>query len=525
MPAIVIIGAGIGGVSCAIALRRQLGFNDFIIYEKAGGVGGTWRDNVYPGAASDVNIHFYSLSTDLNPNWPSTHGSQAEMHEYWRHLAGKYDLYPRTMFNRLVTSAQWSSKNQEYTVETEDTRTGERFSTTAKIVISAIGILDLPKFPDIRGVTSFKGDMFHTARWNTKVELSGKRVAVIGNGATATQMVPCVSADPTVQMTEFCRTPNWFMPPMRSDYAPSWKWAFKHVPGAMRFHRWTLYVRSEMLYVLIFANKFIRRFTTIIAKNYITDTAPKEGIEHLIPTYSLGCKRVIFDTNYLAALHRPNLQLNWDGIETICEDGIVTKKGQKLPFDVLIFATGFTADRFPLHVVNEKGISVQDYYDKEGGPKAYMGVTVPGFPNLFLLAGPNTTTGHTSVILTEELQINYIMQFVKPILSGLVSSFDVKPGPTDEYNDLIHDRLSRSVFVECVSWYRAGGEGKVSSIFPGTMLLYGWWVRRPKWEDYNVRAIGGEWAKRVKREQWMTFLNPLHQLFTLLVGLFVSWTG
>ncbi|KAF7359005.1 hypothetical protein MSAN_01241200 [Mycena sanguinolenta] len=504
MPEIVIIGAGVGGLAFAIALRRQLGFDDFLIYEKASDVGGTWRDNIYPGASSDIGMHFYSLSTDLNPEWSGTHGSQPETHDYWRKLTAKYELYSRTVFNRLVTSAEWSTKDELYSIVSEDVVTGERFTATAKILISALG-----------------GDTFHSARWNTGVDLRGKNVAVIGNGASATQFVPVISEDPSVQIIEFCRTPNWFLPPIRSSYTPRWKWIFRNVPGVLRLLRFTFYLRSELLYRLVFANKFISSKYVNVAKNYIVSTAPKEGLDRLIPNYSIGCKRLIFDTDYLEALHRPNLKLNWDGIQSICEDGIITKKGEKLSFDVLIFATGFTADRYPLHVVgNTSPKTVQDYYDSQGGPKAYLGTTVPGFPNLFLLAGPNTATGHTSVLHTEELQTGYIMQLIKPILDGLVSSVDVKPGATDAYNDVIQARLSRSIFVECTSWYRTGGDGKVSSIFPGAMFLFGWWVRRPKWEDYNVKATTNEWERKLRYEKRMTFFNPMHYL-ALLFGYFV----
>ncbi|KAJ7444509.1 hypothetical protein FB451DRAFT_1434419, partial [Mycena latifolia] len=468
MPEIVIIGAGIGGVAFGIALRRQLRCNDFVIYEKASEIGGTWRDNIYPGASSDIGVHFYSLSTDLNPDWPSTHGSQQQTQDYWRKLTAKYDLYRNIVFNRRVVSAEWSGKEQLYTIISEDITSGARFSSTAKILISAIGVLEVPRFPSIEGVSSFKGEMFHSARWDTGVELRGKRVAVIGNGASATQFVPIISQDPTVQITEFCRTPNWFLPPIRADYSPAWKWTFRNIPLAMRVHRFHLYLR--------------------VAKDYIMKTAPEEELEHLVPSYDLGCKRMIFDTNFLAALHRPNLSLNWDGIESIVEDGIITQKGEKLPFDVIIFATGFTADRYALTVVGPEGKTVQDYYDSQGGPKAYLGTTVPGFPNLFMIGGPNTATGHTSFFLTEEIQINHIIKFVKPILDGLVSTFSVTTRATETYNEIIQARLARSVFVGCVSWYRSGGEGKVSSIFPGPMFLYQWWMRRPQWADYDVQG-------------------------------------
>ncbi|KAJ7656021.1 hypothetical protein DFH06DRAFT_1269536 [Mycena polygramma] len=475
MPPIVIIGAGIGGVSLAIALKRQLGFDDFIIYEKGSDIGGTWR-----GASSDVSIHFYSLSTDLNPDWPSTHGSQPDIQDYWRKLTAKYDLYRRIVFNRLVVSAEWNSKEQSYRIITVDVGSGERFSTSATILISAIGLVEVPQVPSIAGLSSFKGEMFHPARWDMGADLRGKRVAVVGNGASATQFVPIISQDPSVQVTEFCRTPNWFLPPIRADYSPLWKWTFRNIPLAMRIYRLFLYLRMTNLQG---------------RKNYIKRTAPKGELEHLIPKYNtypqppiqlhpaefwvgIGCKRITFDTNFLEALHRPNMKLNWDGIQSISEDGIITKKGQKLSFDVIIFGTGFIADRYPLTVVGNTGKTVQEYYDSQGGPKAYLGTTIPGFPNLLVIGGPNTASGYTSVILTEEMQINYILQVVKPILDGSVSSVDVTTRETNTYNELIHARLARSVFVHCVSWYRSGGKGKVSSIFPGPMFLYGWLCSR-----------------------------------------------
>ncbi|KAJ7021677.1 hypothetical protein C8F04DRAFT_1003958 [Mycena alexandri] len=523
---VVVIGAGIGGVSLGIALKRQLGrdFDDFVIYEKASDVGGTWRDNIYPGASSDIFMHFYSLSTDLNPDWNATHGTQPEMHAYWRKLTTKYELYPRIVFNRLVVSAKWSPSEQLYHVITEDVQSHEQFSTTAKILISALGVLDVPRFPNIPGLSSFEGNLFHSARWDTGVELRGKRVAVIGNGASATQLVPLISEDPDVKITQFCRTPNWMSPPIGFNYTPRRKWVFRNVPLVMRAYRLFLYLRGELLYLSVFANPATRAKISARVTNYIKHMAPKEDVERLIPDYPMGCKRLLRNTNYLQSLHKPNLRLNWDGIQSVEEDGLITKKGDKLPFDVMIFATGFTADRYPLTVVGDAGKSVQEYYDSQSGPKAYLGTTVPGFPNFFMLAGPNTSTGHTSAILAEEMQIAYILKFVKPILAGQVASFTVTPRATDEYNDLIHARLSRSVFVQCASWYRAGSEGKVYSIFPGPMMLFGWWLYAPRWADYDVKRTvrTGKWERSVRVEMWTRWLKPGYYL-GLAFGLFVTW--
>ncbi|KAF7344359.1 hypothetical protein MSAN_01916900 [Mycena sanguinolenta] len=504
MPKIVVIGAGVGGLSFGIALRRQLhGFEDFTIYEKGSDVGGTWRDNIYPGAASDVSTHLYSASTDLNPDWSVTHAPQAEMFEYWRKLTAKYNLYRRIVFNRSVVSAEWNIKEQLYNIITEDVQSGARFSTTAQILISALGILDIPRYPDIAGLSTFKGDMFHSARWDTGVDLRGKRVAVVGNGASAIQFIPLITKDETVQVTEFCRSPNWFVPARRGQYSPLWKWTFKYVPLVMRLYRLFLYLRSETTYMTIFSNQSRRaKDVAVLLTNYIKLTAPKEYHEFLVPDYRPGCKRLLLDTNFLRSLHRPNITLNWDGIQSMYEDGIVTKKGQKLPFDVVIFATGFTADTYPI--------------------KAYLGTTVPGFPNFFMIGGPNIATGHTSAIYTEELQVGYILHFVRPLLSNLVATFDVTPRATDAYNEVLQSRFAQSVWTTCSSWYRAGSEGKVFSIFPGPMFLFAWWTRAPRWEDYKVTSTSRKWRRKMWREKWLKWLNPSHYL-TILLGLCVNW--
>ncbi|KAF8888357.1 hypothetical protein BD779DRAFT_1440214 [Infundibulicybe gibba] len=519
-PRIVVIGAGAGGLSFAIALKRQLGYENYIIYEKASDVGGTWRDNIYPGCSSDTPMHFFSLSTDLNPNWTSTHGSNDEIQRYWKELSAKYAIEPHIAYNHLVHSATWDAAEQLYHIVVEDLKTGTKTSTSAHILISAIGILEVPRVADIPGAKDFAGDVFHSARWNKSVELHGRKVAVIGNGASATQFVPLITSDSEVQVTQFCRTPNWLLSPIRQFYSPRTIWMFRHVPFFMKLARLSEYLRSEVFYFSIFKNSWARGQLTKIFRNYIMKNTPEKYHKHLIPAYNLGCKRVIFDTDYTVALHRPNMDINWDGIDRITEDGILTKKGEKLPFDVMIFATGFTVDRYPINVRGSKGTSVQDYYDSENGPKAYIGTSVPGFPNFFMVSGPNTTTGHTSVIYTGEVQAYYIVKLIKPILNGDVSSFEVTKKATDAYNDKIHKRLSKSVFMTCLSWYRTGGDGRVTSIFPGTSTRFWWWLRRPVWSHYI--AVGAErWKRRLRNQKIRRSLL----LVTLLVAASLRFLG
>ncbi|KAG7096480.1 hypothetical protein E1B28_003911 [Marasmius oreades] len=396
-------------------------------------------------------------------------------------------------------------RGQGVLVQEEEDTPGEQ-QDEADILISALGILEVIRCPDIPGLDTFKGNIFHSGAWDHTVELKGKRVGVIGNGASATQFIPIISKDPSVKVTVICRTPNWFVPPIRAKYSTLRKWMFRNVPLFMRLHRLYYFLITDMFYMSVFANVWIRKLARRVCKAYILSTAPKKYHDKLIPSYTLGCKRVIFDTNYLNCLHRPNVDLNWNEIGSIIEDGIITKTGDKLPFEVLIFATGFISDDYPLHV---KGTleTVKEFYDRNGGPTAYMGTTLPGFPNFYMLTGPNTGTGHTSVIFTEECQIDYMLQMIKPVLRGDLKTVEVTDKATARWNDKIQARLRRSVFVDCVSWYRRDRDGKVTSIFPGFATVFWWWFRRVNWRDYRVSARDPtQWErKQNQKEQWRGF--------------------
>ncbi|KAG6886526.1 hypothetical protein C0992_003560 [Termitomyces sp. T32_za158] len=265
------------------------------------------------GCSSDIPIPFYSLSTDQKPDWTSSHPFQPEIRDYWDGLSEKYSLTSHIRFGKIVVKAVWEANTSCYHITTEDVKTGTQSTTSAEILVSALGVLEVPKSPDVPGLSDFRGTLFHSARW-VDVDLDGKRVAVIGNGASATQFLPIIAKTPNIQITQFCRTPNWLFPPS-------------------------------------------------------------------------------------------NVHLNYQGIGSIVKDGIVTQEGEQLDFDVIILATGFCVDKYPLHIEGKSGRTVQDYYNSKGGPTAYMGTTVPGFPNLYILAGPNTATGHSSVIFTEEVQV------------------------------------------------------------------------------------------------------------------------
>ncbi|KAL4260335.1 FAD-binding Monooxygenase Superfamily protein [Pleurotus pulmonarius] len=495
---IAIIGAGMGGLTFAIKLKQQIPHARFTIFEKASEVGGTWRDNIYPGAASDVGIHFYSLSTDLKPDWNYTHAGQAEIQEYWINLARKYELYPHIVFNTRIVGARWNADEQRYQIEGENVATQAKVSTHAEILISAQGILETPNVPKIPGLSKFKGDLFHSARWREDVLLEGKKVGVIGNGASAMQFIPHIAEQPRIEVTQFCRTAKWIIPPVREPYSPLWKWCFTHMPLLLPLYRLMWFMKYGVLY-MIFSNPLVHWLVTKWSTHYMLSTAPKRYHKHIIPKYPLGCKRVLFNNfGYLESLHKPNVQVIYGRPTEIVEDGVLMHGGDKIPLDVIILATGFVTDQYAIDIHGVNGQTVQEYYDKHGAPRAYIGTSLPGFPNFYMLAGPNTATGHTSVLYAEELQANYCLALIAPVLSGKAKSFEVTHEATDAYNKKIQSRLSRSVFVHCNSWYRKGGDGIISSIFPGSQTRQWWWLRAPVWKHYSVitaESRGGEVAR------------------------------
>ncbi|KAJ7100486.1 hypothetical protein C8R44DRAFT_834794 [Mycena epipterygia] len=459
-PHVVIIGAGIGGMTMAIELKR-MGFSKFTIIEKASEVGGTWRDNIYPGCSSDVSINLYSLSTDLNPNWTHSHAFQPEIQEYWIQLVLKYDLYPKMIFNRRVVSAQWDMKAQKYDILTED-RDGTQTSLTAAILVSAIGLLEIPSFPDIPGISRFRGDSFHSARWDNTISLAGKRVAVIGSGSSAS--IPDLTG---VQV--------------RQAISPNKQWLFRHLPFYHRIFRNFQYLRRELMYLAIFGSSFTKPYFERQAKAYMAEATPVEYLNQVIPSgpsLKLGCKRIVFDTNYLTSLARPNMSLVWDPIESINEEGSTA-------FDVIIYSTGYITDGYSLNLKGSSDQTVAEYYEAHGGPTAYLGTTLPGFPNFFTISGANTATGYTSLLFAEEVQVKYIIQMITPVIAGDISSMEVTAEATDAYNRDIQARLAGSIWSTCFSWYRTGNTGKIHGLFPGPMTLFWLWLRRPNWAHYK----------------------------------------
>ncbi|CUA72834.1 hypothetical protein RSOLAG22IIIB_10339 [Rhizoctonia solani] len=511
----------IGGITAAISLQEKLNMYDYTIFELASDIGGTWRQNTYPGCACDVPAHWYSLSTDPNPDWSHMYAPHDEIHRYWKGVAKRHNIETHIKFNNEFLSAVWDGKEQNYAICFRDVQTHEVFEVKAKIVISAVGTFHYPRWPAVPGRESFQGEILHAQMWNHGISLAGKRVALIGNGCAGSQILPVISEESTTTVTNFCRTPSWYAP-RRQKPVPVWvKWVFRNVPFALKGFRLFLATRSEMFYQHLKLGPFASYFRKLAEKDmadYIRNVAPAKYHKYLIPNYDVGCKRIIMDPGYLQALGRSNVDMEWDPILEIVSDGIVTKSGRKHQVDVIAFATGFDiASSVTLDVTGTEGQRLEEYYRQEGGPTGYMGTTIPKFPNWITIYGPNIGTGHASVIFAEELQMNYVSELLKPVLQGKVKSFVPRNEPTRSWNKWVQSCLNSHVWSGCASWYRADGpDAKIFALWPGGNIHMWWSFRKPNWKHFEM--VGGE--------NWLLKRRALDSISALLrVGLVVVGIG
>ncbi|EIW85072.1 FAD/NAD(P)-binding domain-containing protein [Coniophora puteana RWD-64-598 SS2] len=499
-PRVVIVGLGIAGINMALVLKNQLKYDNFVAIEKQSSVGGTWRDNEYPGCSSDVPGHLYSLSTETNPNWNTYYISQPEIKAYWERIFMKNNLSNYAAFNTQLKAVEWQSKQNCYKLTLLDTNTGASSQCYAEVVIQAVGPFTVPLFPAKVGkLDRFKGPSWHSVRWRHDVKLAGKRVGVFGNGCSAAQFIPQIAADPSVHVVNFCRTRQWFAEKGQYRYASWIKWLFAHAPLTMRAYRSSIMIRSDLVWFIFQKQNFLlMKLVRLMLTRYMKATAPKEYHDQLIPSYSPGCKRIIIDPGYLAALHQPNIELCWDTVEEIVEDGVKLCTGKLLPLDILIFGTGFKVVDKDIDIQGVDGLTQEEYFASKDGPTAYMGTVYPGFPNYFTITGPNTATAHASLLFSDEVQAQYIAKLIQPLLNGLTKTLEVKTEAVDRYGVWIQKRLENTIFLDCYSYYRGDdrNNGRNIATFPGLASLYWWITRKPRWEDF----IGAEeWSGKKGR--------------------------
>jgi len=481
---VAVIGAGFGGLGAAIALR-QSGIDDFIVLERAEDVGGTWRDNHYPGCACDVPSHLYSFSFAPNPDWTRTFSRQPEIWAYLRDTARRFDVLDRVRFGAEMLAAEWDESDERWHLSTA------RGSLTADAVIAAPGGLSEPSIPELPGIERFGGTLFHTARWNDDHDLTGERVAVIGTGASSIQVVPSI-APKVGRLTVFQRTPAWVMP--RMDRAiPRWRRRlFRHVPALQGLARGAIYWSREMLVLPLMHPVLMKRLEQVAKRHLATQVRDPRLRARLTPDYRMGCKRILISNEYLPTFNRTNVQLVSSGISEIRESSILAEDGTEHEVDTIILATGFHVTDFPAaqRIRGRGGRLLAE--DWRNGSSAYRGTTVTGFPNLFLITGPNTGLGHNSMVFMIEAQLQYVIDALRTMDAFGLRSIEVRPGVQEAYDAHIQRRLKGSVWSTggCASWY-LDANGRNTTLWPGFTWPFRRQMRRFDVDGYAVTPEHG----------------------------------
>lgn len=456
---VAIVGSGFGGLGTAIRLRQE-GMDDFVVLERAGEVGGTWRDNTYPGCACDVQSHLYSFSFAPNPGWSRSFSPQPEIQAYLRRCARDFGVLPHVRFHHEVTDARWDDDAQRWRIQTT------RGPLAAQVLVMASGALSDPVIPDLPGLERFQGRAFHSARWDHGYDLRGKRVAVIGTGASAIQFVPEIQ--PRVErLYVFQRTPPWILPRHQRDLGERERGLFRRVPAAQRAARGAIYLAREA-FVLAFRNPRAMSVAQRVALHHLRKSVPDSALrQKLTPDWTMGCKRVLLSNDYLPALAQPNVDVVTDGVAEVRTRSIVTADGVEREVDALIFGTGFQPTDPPLarHTRGRDGRTLAQVW--AGSPRAHVGTTIAGFPNLFVLMGPNTGLGHTSVVYMIEAQIEHLLGALKHMRAHRIATLEPRPEAQKAFVDAVDRRMTGTVWTSggCRSWY-LDETGRNSTLWP-----------------------------------------------------------
>ena len=477
---IAIIGAGFAGIGTAIRLQ-QAGIESFTMFERGAEIGGTWRDNTYPGAACDVPSHVYSLSFEPYPGWTRKFSPSDEIQAYLLRLVEKWGLRSHLRLGTEIVEARFDEARGAWTLTTGG---GETF--TARVVVSAVGGLVNPALPDIKGIESFAGEIFHTARWRHDYELTGKRVAVIGTGASAVQVVPSIAGE-VERLTVFQRTPAWVVPKVDKRYSERTKRLFARFPWLLRASRFSQYALSEIMGPMIFldAPRLSALGEGMSLRHLQAQVSDPALRDKLRPRFQFGCKRILISDDYWASFARENVELVTDPIEQVVCEGIDTKDGAHHPVDAIVLATGFAVGlaAAPFPVIGRGDRSLDSAWT--GGASAYKGMTVSGFPNWFILMGPNTGPGHTSVLVYTEAQIAHVLQAIERLRRDRLRFVDVRPDALERYNRGIQGRMKHMVWSSCKSWYLSA-DGSNHALYPGFAAEYALRTRRFRPSDYEL---------------------------------------
>ena len=478
---VAIIGAGFGGLGLGARLARR-GQRNFRIFDKATGVGGTWWVNRYPGCACDVPSHLYSLSFAPNPGWTRRFAPRAEIQHYLQHLSERFDLEAHLELGCGIEKATWNAGERVWELHDSQGR-----AWRAEILVSAMGGLSRPSWPDIEGLEDFDGPVFHSQQWEDSVDLTGKRVVVIGTGASAAQFVPEI-APKVSHLDVYQRSPHWILPRPDTAISPTSRRLYRRLPLLQKMARFGIWLISEARVPGLAWSSRLAGFHRWLAKRHLRRQVPDPELRgKLQPDYDIGCKRVILSSDFYPALVRENVTLIDAGISRIDTDAIISADGQRRPADVIILGTGFRAtDPIPEGMITGRdGIDLGKHWKK--GPEAWRGVAVHGFPNLFMLLGPNTALGHNSVILMIEAQIEFVLRALDHRRRHGIDVLEIGHRAQREYNAWLHDKLAGTVWNSggCSSWYLHPESGRNTTLWPGFTWQYARMMRRLEPGDFQ----------------------------------------
>jgi len=463
-----IVGAGFGGLVAALRLKKT-GKESFVIFERGAEIGGTWRDNIYPGCACDIAVHLYSFANIPNANWNNVYAAQPEILDYLKNVSVNHDLQKHIRLNADIVEARFIEEDAYWLVMDRMGR-----ETTVSVLLLAMGPLNRRYVPGVEGLSEFNGNRFHTSEWDTTFDPKGKRVAVVGTGASAIQVVPNIA--PLVKhLTVFQRTPAWVTNRFDKKISETSKKLHKRFPLFQRFKREFFYWVGELFGLGFLGNKTVNKVMAWDAlrklRKEVKDAATREKLK---PHYTIGCKRILKSDDYYPTFNRNNVSLVTEAIERFTPDGILTNDGKEHLLDAVIFATGFVAADLDLYikVIGVNGRNLIDEW-KLTGAQAYLGTTVSGYPNLALVLGPNTGLGHNSIIHMMESQMTYIIQYIDYIEQTQSDAYvDVKPDSQQGYNGRMQRQLEKTVWASgCRSWYM-NANGKNTTLYPGLTLTY-----------------------------------------------------
>jgi cation diffusion facilitator CzcD-associated flavoprotein CzcO len=484
---VAIVGSGFSGLGTAIQLKRE-GRDDFVVLERAEEVGGTWWANTYPGCGCDVPSHLYSFSFAPNPDWSMTYSAQPEIRDYLIGCADRFDVRRHIRFKHELTDARWDDDARRWDVDT----TGGSFR--ARVLVLAAGALFEPRVPDFPGLESFEGQAWHSARWNHDYDMKGKRVASIGTGASAIQLVPSIQPD-VEQLYVVQRTPPWVFPHSNRPTTRFERRLYRLLPALQKLVRGGVYAQRETFVLGFVKQPRLMKLAEKIARSHMRKAIDDPDLqEKVTPDYTIGCKRILPSNKWYPALAKDNVELVTDGIRAVKPNAIVFEDGSEREVDAIVFSTGFQVTEMPSSnlVRDGEGRTLREVWQQDGGPKAHLGASVSGFPNMFMLLGPNTGLGHSSMVYMAESQIAYVLDALRAMDEHGADAVEVRRDAVEAYNDGVQKQLQGTVWnTGCASWY-VDEHGRNVTLWPDWTFRFRQRTARFDAEHYTLRSPARE---------------------------------